>query len=333
MNLSRPLPHALSALAILFFSGAGAQAQTPSAEGEYRALMKERKFVETEALARERLAANEKDDVALWFLARVGGGDAKKREELITRTEQCTKVLPQSARCHDALGMLYGMAAASGGMSAIFKYASRVKEEFQRAVELDPKFFDGRRDLNQFYLQAPGIAGGSVRKAIENAEAVAQIDANRGALLRAEVHIYEKEFDKAEAILNGIKPGSDAIVADTLPQIWSSLGYMLMNEKDFPRSQKVFERLVAVDVNNAAAHMGLGRAQLERKLVDEAIASLERAVRISEKIGAHYRLGIAYQTKGEKQKAISAYEKFLTYQATGKAADDIRSRLEELKRG
>ncbi len=325
MRLLRTLP-----LAALTFAFSAAQAQT--SEIEFRALMKDRKYPEVEALARERLAANEKDDVALWFLARVASNDTKKREELMTRTEQCTKQLPQSARCHDALGMLYGMAAASGGMSAIFKYASRVQEEFQRAVELDPKFFDGRRDLNQFYLQAPGIAGGSVKKAIENSESVAKIDANRGALLRAEVHIYEKEFDKAENVLNSIKPGNDTIVADTLPQVWASLGFNLINEKNPERAQKIFEHLVSVEPKSATAHIGLGRAQQERKQLDEAIASFERAANLNEKSGAHYRLGIACQTKGDKPKAIAAFEKFLTYQTAGKAADDARSRLEELKR-
>jgi tetratricopeptide (TPR) repeat protein len=304
-----------------------------SVDADFKSLMKDRKFAEAEALARDRIGKNPRDDVALWYLSRSIAGDPKKRDEAIARGEQCVKELPQSARCHNALGMLYGAAALSGGMGSIIKYASSIKEEFAKAVELDPRFFDARRDLNQFYLQAPGIAGGSVRKAIENSDAMARLNANQGALLRAEVHIYEKEFDKAESLLNSIKPGNDVLVADTLPLVWAGLGYSLLNDKEHSRALKLFERLVAFDMNSATMLLGLGRAQLENKLVDAAITSFERALKINEKVGAQYRLGIAWQTKGDKQKAMNWFQQFLSYQATGRAADDARSRIEELKRG
>jgi len=304
-----------------------------SQESDFRALLKDQKRVEAEALARDRLAKNDKDDVALWFLARVVSDDAKKRDAAITLAERCVASLPQSARCHSALGTLYASAALSGGMSAIFTYASRIKEEFVKAVELDPKFFDARNDLLQFYLQAPGIAGGSVRKAIANAEEMGKIDANRGAVLRAQVHIYEKEYEKAEALLIRIQPGADAQLADALTNAWASIGFSLINEKEPARAQKLFERLVASDMNSAFAHFGLGRAQFENKLVDAAIASFERALQLNDKLRAHYRLGIAYQTKGDKTKALAAFQQFISYQANGTAADDARSRIEVLKRG
>ncbi|MBI3715547.1 MAG: tetratricopeptide repeat protein [Betaproteobacteria bacterium] len=304
-----------------------------SNEGEFRALLKEQKVAEAESLARERIAKNPKDDVALWFLVRTMAGDEKKREVVIPLAEQCIAALPQSARCHHALGTLFGAAAQSGGFSAALKYGSRIKEEFVKAAELDPKFFEARRDLGQFYLQAPGIAGGSVRKAIENADEFARIDANRGALMRADVHVYEKEFDQAEKVLSRVQAGSDTQLAEALTQSWAGVGFSLINEKEPAKAQKLFERLVAADMSSAFAHFGLGRAQLENKLVDAAIASFERALQLNDKLRAHYRLGIAYQTKGDKPKALAAFQQFISYQANGSAADDARSRIEVLKRG
>jgi len=302
-----------------------------STDAEFNVLVKARKLAELESLAREKLAKNTKDDVALWYLGRFAAGDAKKREELIPRAEQCIKELPQSARCHSTLGSLYGAAAMSAGITAGLKYAGNIKEMFQKAVELDPKHFDMRRDLNQFYLQAPGLAGGSVRKAIQNSTDFAKVDPARAQLLRAEVHIYEKEFDKADAIFANIKPGADGDLADTLRSATSTLGFAMVNANEAAKAQKLFERQIAADTTNANAHFGLGRSLLEQKQIDAAITSMERALQMDPKLNAHYRLGIAYQTKGDKPKAAAMYKQFLTYSTQGRAADDARKRLDELK--
>jgi len=59
-----------------------------STDAEFDALSRARKSAEIESLARERLATNPKDDVALWHLGRVAAPDARKRDELIPRAEQ-----------------------------------------------------------------------------------------------------------------------------------------------------------------------------------------------------------------------------------------------------
>lgn len=302
-----------------------------SAAADFASLIKDKKFVEVEKLANERVAANSNDVVAIWTLANVVSGDAAKRDALIPKAEACTKALPDSAKCHHALGRLYGAAALSSGLVNGIKYASRIKDEFAKAVLLDPKDFESRRDLNQFYLQAPGIAGGSVRKAIENSDALGKINAAQGQLLRAEIHIYETEFESAERLLALVKPVSDVDLAEALPQAWASLGFAMINQKQAVKAQTIFERQLATDMNNALLHFGLGRAQLENQLIDAAIASLEKALKIDSKVTAHYRLGIAYQTKGDKPRAITAFQQFLVYAGTGKASDDAKQRIESLR--
>ncbi len=302
-----------------------------STEADFQALLKEHKNQEVETLANARIAKNASDEIAIWYLANVSTNDKTKREVAITKTDTCIAALPKSARCHHAVGMLYGAAALSSGPLDMMKYASRIKEEFLLAVELDPGNFEARRDLTQYYLQAPGIAGGSVRKAINNADEMGKINPVLGKFLRSDVHVYEKEFDQAETLLAGIKPGTDEQTNDGLTQAWSSLGFALIADKQYAKAQALFARLVVAEPNNAAAHFGLGRAQLESNALDAAIASLEHALRIDSKLGAHYRLGIAYQQKGDKPKAIAAYQQFLSYVPAGKSADDAKKRLAELK--
>jgi tetratricopeptide (TPR) repeat protein len=326
------VPTVIAVASTALISALSPVAFAQSTDAEFSVLQKARKFMELDQLAQSRLAQNAKDDVALWYLARQFGGDAKRRDGLIQQAEQCIKDLPQSARCHNAIGVLYGVVAQSGGMTAGMKYAGRIRDSFAKAVELDGTKFEFRRDLNQYYLVAPGIVGGSVRKAIENSESFMKIDPVRGRLLRAEVHASEKEFDNAEAMLDGIK-SSDASLNESVQQAYGNLGFQMIAAEKFTGAQKLFEKLIAANPQSAVAHSGLGRSLLEQKNVDAAIASLERAVSIDPKVGAHYRLGIAYQTKGDKAKATQAFQSFLGYQTQGRAADDARKRLEDLKRG
>ena len=303
-----------------------------STEADFAPLLKERNFLAVEKLANERITLNVKDDVAIWYLANVVANDTVKRDMAISKAEACVNALPNAAKCHHALGRLYGAAALSSGLMNGIKYASRIKEEFAKAVGLDPKNFESRRDLNQFYLQASGIAGGSVRKAIENCDAHGKINAAQGQLLRAAVHIYEREFDQAETVLAAIRPAGDETSRRALPQAWTTLGFAMINDKQTVKAQSLFERQLAVDMNNALLLFGLGRAHLENLAIDAAIASIERALKIDNRLNAHYRLGIAYQAKGDKARAIEAYQQFLGYATTGKAADDARDRLEALRK-
>lgn len=300
-----------------------------SAEADFQSLLKEHKYQEVEALANTRIAKNANDEIAIWYLVSVSSSDKSKREAAMVKAEACIAALPKSAKCHHAVGRLYGAAAMSSGPLDMMKYASRIKDEFLLAVELDPNSFDARRDLNQYYLQAPGIAGGSVRKAINNAEDMGKLNPAAGKLLRADVHIYEKEFDQAQALLNGIKPIGDEQAA-SLTQAWVTVGFGMIGDKQVAKAQALFERLVAAEPNNAALHFGLGRAQLEANSLDAAIASMERALKMDSKLTAHYRLGIAYQQKGDKPKAVAALQQFLSYAPSGKAADDAKKRLAEM---
>lgn len=304
-----------------------------SSEAEFAPLIKAHKLTELQAQVRERAQQNPRDDVALWLWARSAAADATLRADLSARAEACVAALPQSAYCHSALGGLYGQAASSGGMAAGMRLAGRVKDAFIKAVELNPRHYAMRRDLIQFYLQAPGIAGGSVRKATQHAEAFAQFDAARGQLLRAEVHAYEKEFDRAEALLASVKPGGDAELSQNLQASHSSLGFALLEAEQAVRAQKLFERALALEGGGpgaAAAQLGLGRALLAQSQTDAAIAALERALQLDPKSRAHYRLGIAYQSKGEPAKARASYQRFLNLVSEGKAADDARQRLASL---
>jgi len=62
--------------------------------------------------------------------------------------------------------------------------AKRSKAEFEKAAELDPDSAEAREALCEWYLQAPGFAGGSEDKAKALALELTQIDRMRDSSCR-----------------------------------------------------------------------------------------------------------------------------------------------------
>ena len=53
------------------------------------------------------------------------------------------------------LGRIYGEKASRVGFLSAAGLAKKVRTSFERAVQLDPKNWEARVDLAEFYLQAP----------------------------------------------------------------------------------------------------------------------------------------------------------------------------------
>ena len=83
---------------VIAFNCSGAFAQ--SRDADFRSLLKERKPAKAEALVRGRITRQPHDDMALWHLVRITTDDAKKRDELMPKIEQCVKAIrPRQRQC------------------------------------------------------------------------------------------------------------------------------------------------------------------------------------------------------------------------------------------
>ena len=77
-----------------------------------------------------------------------------------TACEKAVELAPNNSNYHLWLGRTYGEKADASSFFTAAGLAKKVRTEFERAVELDPKNVDARTDLAEFYLEAPGIVGG-----------------------------------------------------------------------------------------------------------------------------------------------------------------------------
>jgi len=114
-------------------------------------------------------------------------------------------------------------------------------------------------------------------------------------------------------------------------------GILDYDTKRFNTATAMFKKAARADAADPVPHYYLGKIALETGsdagAVDRAIAHLGDATKADAKYALAYReLGLAYYRKGDKPKAISAFERYLALDPSAKDADRIRASITELKR-
>jgi tetratricopeptide (TPR) repeat protein len=117
----------------------------------------------------------------------------------ISACEKARALDPQKSLYSLWLGRIYGEKADRVGFLSAAGLAKKVRTSFEHAVELDPNSWEARTDLAEFYVEAPGIAGGGKDKARAQADAVAKMNPAMSHWIAA--RIAEKDKDSAGAEL------------------------------------------------------------------------------------------------------------------------------------
>ena len=105
----------------------------------------------------------------------------------IAACEKARSLDPQNSVYHLWLGRIYGEKADRAGFLSAAGLAKKVRTSFERAVELDPKNWEARTDLAEFYLEAPAIVGGGKDKARAQADALMPINPGMGHWVLARI--------------------------------------------------------------------------------------------------------------------------------------------------
>lgn len=122
-------------------------------------------------------------------------GDYKRATEALERASASE---PGNAEIALWLGRSYGRRAETASPFTAPKYASKARQYFEKAVELDPHNPDALSDLFEYYLEAPGFMGGGYDKAEHIAKQIAETDPAQGHVAEAKLAERRKEFDTAE---------------------------------------------------------------------------------------------------------------------------------------
>ena len=155
---------------------------------------------------------------------------------------------PENSKYALWLGLAMGRRAE--GMTGFRKLAApplvkRMRQELERAIELDNSNLDAYDALQVFHFRAPGIVGGSEAKAKETAERLKAIDPARGAGALAAYYEHVGEFESAAeqyALARQLDP-------DGIRHLLSHAGFLSRRGK-FAESDELFELAFELDPDN-----------------------------------------------------------------------------------
>lgn len=119
-------------------------------------------------------------------------------DRAISACEHAVKLAPDVSRYHLWLGRSYGEKADRSGFISATGLAKKVRAEFERAVELDPKGWEARVDLAEFYLEAPSLIGGGHDKARAQAQELMRLKPALAHWVLARLDEKEKDGGGAE---------------------------------------------------------------------------------------------------------------------------------------
>lgn len=138
---------------------------------------------------------------ATWELAGKANYQLGEFKKAIEAFEKATQAEPNNSRYHNWLGRAWGRRAETSNPLAAPGYASKARQSFERAVQLNAKDQDAVNDLLSYYLEAPGFLGGGLDKAMALAEKVKTIDPAAYHSALAQIAERQKQYDLAEGQL------------------------------------------------------------------------------------------------------------------------------------
>jgi tetratricopeptide (TPR) repeat protein len=277
--------------------------------------------------ARDMLAAGRIDDVITTLHGRsLEPSDAEAANLLcraylaiddLNRAEaSCKKAVasePNSSTYHRWMGHVYGAKADRANFLSAAGLAGKTRQEFERAVQLDPHDIEARSDLAEFYFEAPGIVGGGQDKARAQAKIFASAAPAREHWVYA--HIAEKNNDPVTAERE-YRRMIEASNGDS--EAWLSLALFYRHQKRYDDMEKTLIRTSQAPMSKpdvlVDAAQNLYRTNRNTPL---AIELLERylasgPVEEAPAFKAHYLLGMLLERQGDKIAAAREYRSSLS---------------------
>jgi tetratricopeptide (TPR) repeat protein len=221
--------------------------------------------------------------------------------------EQASKLDPQAGLYQLWLGRAYGEKADRVSMFSAARLAKKVRESFERAVDLDPANWKARADLAEFYVEAPGMMGGGKEKALKEAAAIGPLNPAIAHWVVAQVAEKDRNSAAAEAEYRAAIAASNSGA-----RAWDDLAAF------FKKSNRLEE------MEQAVGHLETARLDEPDALMDGAQMLLEtgRNFPLAERLlrrylsspdeegpafKAHDMLGQLLEKQGNRQEAAQQY--------------------------
>jgi tetratricopeptide (TPR) repeat protein len=172
------------------------------------------------------------------------GKDYFEQGEFKKATEYLGKALAADPNNSDYtlwLGRAYGRRAETASPFTAPLNASKARQYFERAVELNPRNMEAMSDLFEYYMEAPGFMGGGLDKAALLAKRMGEIEPAEGQVALARLAERRNELPAAEQHLQRaaeMAPGQVGRLIE-LARFFGKQGRYQESEQAFRKAEKV----------------------------------------------------------------------------------------------
>jgi tetratricopeptide (TPR) repeat protein len=246
----------------------------------------------------------------------------------IAACERAIHLQPQNSLYHLWLGRCYGEKADKAGFLSAAGLAKKVRTEFERAVELDPKSWEARADLAEFYFEAPGIVGGGKDKARAQADALTPLKPAMAHYVIARIAEKNKDLATAEreyrAAIDSSQGGAHA---------WLNLALFYRNTRRYDDMEQALHTMETRPLDRPESLMDgasiLYRANRNFPFAIQLLKKyLSAPVEAEPAFKAHYLLGELLEKQGDPKSAATEYRASLNLAHTYTKAQEALQRVE-----
>lgn len=274
-------------------------------------------YKQAQAILEKSLATNPKDAQALALMAKVKLAffDSEAATQL---ARQAIDIDPKNVDAHVTLADAVSRKADDAGIFEKVRIARQLKGELEQAASIDPKNLDALEGLMSFYLEAPGIAGGSMSKAKEFADKIMALDPVRGYLAQIDLAAQGKHFDQLEGLyLKAVEASPNSYIAN------ADIAAMYAGDrsKNYDKAIQYAQKTVQLDPTRISPYVTLATAYAAKERwaeLDQSLAMSEKAV--PDDFTPHYRSALTLLLAGKDlPRAERYFRKYLTQTAEGES--------------
>jgi tetratricopeptide (TPR) repeat protein len=241
------------------------------------------------------------------------------RDEAIAACESAVSLAPSNSDYALELARVYGNKADHSGAFTGLRMVGRIRANFEKAVQLNPRSIEALSDLGQFYVEAPGIAGGGADKAHDLVTRLQPLSLARSHRLAAMIAAKAKDDRTAEAEFRA------ELASAKTPEAYFDLANFYRNRKQADRAVENAKLALAADTRRGPDTLDAAKLLIELQHPADAINSLRaylntQQAEVSAFAHAHVLMGNALTATGDRAGAQKEFAAALALAANYDAA-------------
>ncbi|MAL58915.1 MAG: hypothetical protein CMC14_02610 [Flavobacteriaceae bacterium] len=310
---------------LLFPLGLFAQNTFERAESYF----KKEEFSKAKPLFIQHLKVNPNDLKTIEYLGDIAGY-AKDWDTAMEYYETLLESDDNNAKYHFKYGGALGMKALEISKIRALGYVGDIREHFESAAKLDPNHIEVRWALVEYYIQLPGIIGGSEKKAITYANELSKISPVDGYLANGYIAEYSDRPEDAEKFYKkAIEVGGSPHTYEKLTNLYESNNQPKEAIETASKSLRIHQRnQLNYQIGKIAAQYNLD-AELGINCLHAYIKNHSAKDGVP-KDWAYYRLAQIYKNLGQKNTALQWIDKAISVRPSFEEAQKEKKLIEAL---